>query len=124
MTHLRDRQLIIFSQLVTFFQSSPADLRRNGGNGGEEDRDAWAVRAKHRLRSGMPSSIANGETATASKWSAIRAALSKISGFGKAIGSNFAVFKAWWDGLEWWQKLPVNAIAPGLTAIDIWNALH
>ncbi|MFE6912271.1 hypothetical protein [Streptomyces erythrochromogenes] len=68
--------------------------------------------------------IANGETAGASKWSAIRAALSKISGFGKAIGGKLSDFQKWWNGLAWWQKLPVTAISPTLTAVEIWNALH
>jgi succinate dehydrogenase/fumarate reductase flavoprotein subunit len=68
--------------------------------------------------------IASGEAAGASKWSAIRAALSKIGGFGKAIGGKFSDFQKWWDGLKWWQKLPVTAISPTLTAVEIWNALH
>lgn len=68
--------------------------------------------------------IANGEVAAASRWSAIRAALSKIGGFTKAIGGKYSDFQKWWDGLKWWQKLPVTAISPSLTALEIYNALH
>ncbi|MFJ3861612.1 hypothetical protein ACIPRL_35985 [Streptomyces sp. NPDC090085] len=68
--------------------------------------------------------VANGESAAANRWSLIRTALSKISGFGKAIAGNFNTFKAWWDGLAWWQKLPITAIEPTITAWTIWEALH
>ncbi|MFD6890436.1 hypothetical protein [Streptomyces sp. NPDC059957] len=68
--------------------------------------------------------VANGEVGVANRWKAIKAALSKIGGFSKAIGGKFSDFKKWWDGLKWWQKLPVTAISPTLTAIEIWNALH
>ncbi|WP_307665626.1 hypothetical protein [Streptomyces sp. V1I1] len=68
--------------------------------------------------------IASGELAAASKWSAIRAAFSKVGGFARAIGGKFSTFKKWYDELSWWQKAPLRAITPGLTLLDIYNALH
>ncbi|MER7666798.1 hypothetical protein [Streptomyces sp. NPDC096193] len=68
--------------------------------------------------------IASGEFAAASKWSAIRAAFSKVGGFAKAIAGKYSTFKKWYDGLSWWQKAPLRAITPGLTILDIYNALH
>ncbi|MFD8149546.1 hypothetical protein ACFV28_02155 [Streptomyces sp. NPDC059720] len=68
--------------------------------------------------------IASGEFSAASKWSAIRAAFSKIGGFAKAIGGKFSDFQKWYNGLSWWQKAPIKAITPGLTLLEIYNALH
>ncbi|MFF3289285.1 hypothetical protein [Streptomyces sp. NPDC003023] len=68
--------------------------------------------------------IASGEFSAASKWSAIRAAFSKVGGFAKAVGGKFSTFKKWYDGLTWYQKLPLRAVTPGLTLVDIYNALH
>ncbi|MFG3285341.1 hypothetical protein [Streptomyces sp. NPDC048111] len=68
--------------------------------------------------------IAGGEFTAASKWSAIRAAFSKVGGFAKAIGGKYSDFKKWYDGLSWWVKAPLAAVSPGLTILDIYNALH
>lgn len=68
--------------------------------------------------------IANGESSAASKWSAIRAAFSKVGGFAKAIAGKYSDFKKWYDGLSWYAKLPLQAVTPGLTLLDIYNALH
>ncbi|MFJ3277836.1 hypothetical protein [Streptomyces halstedii] len=68
--------------------------------------------------------IANGEVVAASKWSAIRAAFSKVGGFGKAIAGKYSDFKKWYDGLSWWVRAPLAAISPGLTLLEIYNALH
>ncbi|WP_425907757.1 hypothetical protein [Streptomyces sp. DT195] len=68
--------------------------------------------------------IISGELSAASKWTAIRAAFSKVGGFAKAIAGKYSVFKAWYDNLSWWQKAPLKAITPGLTLLDIYNALH
>lgn len=68
--------------------------------------------------------IANGELSAASKWSAIRAAFSKVGGFAKAIGGKFSDFKKWYDGLSWWVRAPLAAVSPGLTLLEIYNALH
>ncbi|GAA2955477.1 MULTISPECIES: hypothetical protein [Streptomyces] len=68
--------------------------------------------------------IANGEVSAASKWSAIKAAFSKVGGFAKAIGGKFSDFKKWYDGLSWWVRAPLAAISPGLTLLEIYNALH
>ncbi|MFF9393512.1 hypothetical protein [Streptomyces griseoluteus] len=68
--------------------------------------------------------IASGELSAASKWTAIRAAFSKVGGFARAIAGKYSQFKAWYDGLSWWQKAPLKAITPGLTLLDIYNALH
>ncbi|MFJ9078208.1 hypothetical protein ACIRO3_23670 [Streptomyces sp. NPDC102278] len=68
--------------------------------------------------------IANGEASAASKWSAIRAAFSKVGGFAKAIGGKYSDFKKWYDGLSWWVRAPLAAISPGLTLLEIYNALR
>ncbi|MFG2566187.1 hypothetical protein ACGFR6_12175 [Streptomyces sp. NPDC048567] len=68
--------------------------------------------------------IANGEVAAASKWSAIRAAFSKVGGFAKAIAGKYSDFKKWYDGLSWWVRAPLVAVSPGLTLLEIYNALH
>ncbi|MEU3501735.1 hypothetical protein ABZ726_13475 [Streptomyces hundungensis] len=68
--------------------------------------------------------IASGEFTAASKWSAIRAAFSKVGGFAKAIAGKYSDFKKWYDGLSWWVKAPLAAVSPGLTILDIYNALH
>lgn len=68
--------------------------------------------------------IANGEASAASRWTAIKAAFSKVGGFAKAIGGKFSDFKKWYDGLSWYAKLPLQAVTPGLTLWDIYNALH
>jgi len=68
--------------------------------------------------------IANGEVVAASKWSAIRAAFSKVGGFAKAIAGKYSDFKKWYDGLSWWVRAPLAAISPGLTLLEIYNALH
>lgn len=67
--------------------------------------------------------IASGERARIN-WSAIRGALSKIGGFANAIAGKYARFKEWYDGLSWVAKLPIRALTPGLTLLDIYNALH
>lgn len=68
--------------------------------------------------------IVAGEASAASKWSAIRAAFSKVGGFAKAIGGKFSDFKAWYEGLSWWVRAPLSAISPGLTLLEIYNALR
>ncbi|MGW4724204.1 hypothetical protein [Streptomyces sp. S1] len=68
--------------------------------------------------------IAAGEAATASRWKAIKEAFSKVSGFGKAIAGKYSDFKAWYDGLSWWQKAPLRAITPGMALLDIYNMLR
>ncbi|MYW09964.1 hypothetical protein GT034_16615 [Streptomyces sp. SID2563] len=68
--------------------------------------------------------IAKGEVVAASKWSAIRAAFSKVGGFAKAIAGKYSDFKKWYDGLSWWVRAPLAAISPGLTLLEIYNALH
>ncbi|MFD7558892.1 hypothetical protein ACFV9E_30710 [Streptomyces sp. NPDC059835] len=68
--------------------------------------------------------IVAGEASAASKWSAIRAAFSKVGGFGKAIGGKFSDFKKWYDGLSWWVRAPLAAVSPGLTLLEIYNALR
>jgi hypothetical protein len=69
--------------------------------------------------------IASGERAQARvSWSAIRAAFSRIAGFARAIAGTYTKFKEWYDALSWWQKAPLRAITPGLTLLDIYNALH
>ncbi|MGW7441552.1 hypothetical protein [Streptomyces sp. NPDC054849] len=68
--------------------------------------------------------IANGEASAASRWSAIRAAFSKVGGFAKAIAGKYSDFKKWYDGLSWWAKVPLRAVMPGLTLLDVYNALH
>ncbi|MCX5381850.1 hypothetical protein [Streptomyces sp. NBC_00083] len=68
--------------------------------------------------------IANGDFTAASKWSAIKAAFSKVGGFAKAIAGKYSDFKKWYDGLSWWVKAPLAAVSPGLTILDIYNALH
>ncbi|QNP71437.1 hypothetical protein IAG44_19685 [Streptomyces roseirectus] len=70
------------------------------------------------------SRIADGKVAAASKWSAIRAAFSKVSGFGKAIAGKYSDFQKWYDGLPLLVRLPLAAISPGLTLLEIYNALH
>ncbi len=68
--------------------------------------------------------IANGEASAASRWAAIRAAFSKVGGFAKAIAGKYSDFKKWYDGLSWWAKVPLRAVMPGLTLLDVYNALH
>ncbi|MFJ2405431.1 hypothetical protein ACIOUE_29480 [Streptomyces xanthochromogenes] len=68
--------------------------------------------------------IASGDFTAASKWTAIKAAFSKVGGFAKAIGGKYSDFKKWYDGLSWWVKAPLAAVSPGLTILDIYNALH
>ncbi|MFF3978400.1 hypothetical protein [Streptomyces sp. NPDC001828] len=68
--------------------------------------------------------IANGDFTAASKWSVIKAAFSKVGGFAKAIAGKYSDFKKWYDGLSWWVKAPLAAVSPGLTILDIYNALH
>ncbi|WP_328299844.1 hypothetical protein OG389_20065 [Streptomyces sp. NBC_00435] len=68
--------------------------------------------------------VANGEASAASRWSAIRTAFSKVGGFAKAIAGKYGDFKKWYDGLSWYAKLPLQAVTPGLTLLDIYNALH
>jgi len=69
--------------------------------------------------------IASGERAEARiSWSAIRAAFSRVAGFARAIAGTYTKFKEWYDALSWWQKAPLRAITPGLTLLDIYNALH
>lgn len=68
--------------------------------------------------------IVNGEASAASKWSAIKAAFSKVGGFAKAIAGKYSDFKKWYDGLSWWVRAPLAAISPGLTLLEIYNALH
>jgi hypothetical protein len=68
--------------------------------------------------------IAAGQAAAASKWDAIRAAFSKVGGFARAIGGKFSDFKKWYDGLHWLVRAPLAAISPGLTLLEIYNALR
>ncbi|MEU6082763.1 hypothetical protein [Streptomyces sp. NPDC047108] len=68
--------------------------------------------------------MANGQFSAASKWSAIRAAFSRVGGFAKAIGGKFSDFKKWYDGLSWWVRAPLAAVSPGLTLLEIYNALR
>ncbi|MFJ8012751.1 hypothetical protein [Streptomyces sp. NPDC096339] len=68
--------------------------------------------------------IVAGEASAASKWSAIRAAFSKVGGFAKAIGGKYSDFKKWYDGLSWWVRAPLAAVSPGLTLLEIYNALR
>jgi hypothetical protein len=68
--------------------------------------------------------IADGEFSAASKWSVIKAAFSKVGGFAKAIAGKYSDFKKWYDGLSWWVKAPLQAVSPGLTILEIYNALH
>ncbi|GGK63602.1 hypothetical protein GCM10010094_25530 [Streptomyces flaveus] len=68
--------------------------------------------------------IASGEAAAASKWDAIRAAFKKVGGFARAIAGKYSDFKKWYDGLSWWVRAPLAAISPGLTLLEIYNALH
>ncbi|KND34501.1 hypothetical protein [Streptomyces acidiscabies] len=70
------------------------------------------------------SQIADGKVAAASKWSAIRAAFSKVSGFGRAIAGKYSDFKKWYDDLPLLVRLPLAAVSPGLTLLEIYNALH
>ncbi|WCN06828.1 hypothetical protein [Streptomyces sp. M92] len=68
--------------------------------------------------------VAGGQYAAAGKWGAIKAAFSKIGGFAKAIKGKYSDFKKWYDGLSWWVKAPLKAITPGLTLLEIYNALR
>ncbi|MBQ1100256.1 hypothetical protein KBY55_30370 [Streptomyces sp. b94] len=68
--------------------------------------------------------VADGQYAAAGKWGAIKAAFSKIGGFAKAIKGKYSDFKKWYDGLSWWVKAPLKAITPGLTLLEIYNALR
>jgi hypothetical protein len=68
--------------------------------------------------------VADGQYAAAGKWGAIKAAFSKIGGFAKAIKGKYGDFKKWYDGLSWWVKAPLKAITPGLTLLEIYNALR
>ncbi|MFJ8147080.1 hypothetical protein ACIQ8D_14360 [Streptomyces sp. NPDC096094] len=68
--------------------------------------------------------VADGQYAAAGKWSAIKAAFSKVGGFAKAIKGKYSDFKKWYDGLSWWVKAPLKAITPGLTLLEIYNALR
>ncbi|MFB7085567.1 hypothetical protein [Streptomyces sp. NPDC056296] len=68
--------------------------------------------------------VADGQYAAAGKWGAIKAAFSKIGGFAKAIKGKYSDFKKWYDGLSWWVKAPIKAITPGLTLLEIYNALR
>ncbi|MFG2193546.1 hypothetical protein [Streptomyces sp. NPDC048639] len=68
--------------------------------------------------------IVTGKLSAASKWSAIKAAFSRVGGFAKAIGGKFSDFKKWYDGLSWWVRAPLAAVSPGLTLLEIYNALR
>ncbi|MFE0803010.1 hypothetical protein [Streptomyces sp. NPDC058812] len=68
--------------------------------------------------------VADGQYAAAGKWGAIKAAFSKVGGFAKAIKGKYSDFKKWYDGLSWWVKAPLKAITPGLTLLEIYNALR
>ncbi|MGW0364403.1 hypothetical protein [Streptomyces sp. NPDC002990] len=68
--------------------------------------------------------IAAGEAATASRWAAIKAAFSKVGGFAKAIAGKYSDFKKWYDGLPWYARAPLAAVSPGLTLLEIYNAMH
>ncbi len=58
------------------------------------------------------------------KWDIIAAAFSKVKGFSKAVGGKYSDFKKWYDGLPLYVKLPLQAVSPTLTLLEIYNALH
>ncbi|WP_392839636.1 hypothetical protein [Streptomyces sp. LN500] len=68
--------------------------------------------------------IASGEVSAASKWSVIKAAFQKVGGFAKAIAGKYSDFKKWYEGLPWYARAPLAAVSPGLTLLEIYNALH
>ncbi|MCX4851831.1 hypothetical protein [Streptomyces sp. NBC_00893] len=68
--------------------------------------------------------IASGEVSAASRWSVIKAAFKKVGGFAKAIAGKYSDFKKWYDGLPWYARAPLAAVSPGLTLLEIYNALH
>ena len=55
---------------------------------------------------------------------AYSAAVKKVGGFAKAIAGKYSDFKKWYDALPWYAKAPLAAVSPGLTLLDIYNALH
>ncbi|MHC0432384.1 hypothetical protein ACX6XY_19695 [Streptomyces sp. O3] len=68
--------------------------------------------------------IASGQVTPASKWDLIWKAFSKVKGFAKAVAGSYKTFKAWYNDLSWWQKLPLRAVMPGMTLWDIYQHFH
>lgn len=66
-------------------------------------------------------SIANGEAAAAGKFDGLVKLLQKVPGFAKAVGGKFSDFKAWYDGLAWYWKAPLQAANVGANLYGIWQ---
>ncbi|AXE27930.1 hypothetical protein C0216_31005 (plasmid) [Streptomyces globosus] len=65
--------------------------------------------------------IANGESATAGKLDPLINLLKKVPGFFNAVGKNFSAFQAWYNGLSWYWKAPLQAAGVAGNLYTIWE---
>ncbi|MER6199963.1 hypothetical protein ABT234_21655 [Streptomyces sp. NPDC001586] len=68
--------------------------------------------------------VANGETAAAGKWGAIKKLFEKIPGAAKAVRGSYDDFAKWYKALDWKWKLPLQAAGLGGDIFTLWQMFH
>ncbi|MEV7416520.1 hypothetical protein [Streptomyces sp. NPDC089919] len=70
-------------------------------------------------------SIANGTAPQAyGKLDALLKLLKKVKGFASAVAKKYDAFKAWYNGLPWYIKGPLQAAGVGYNLYDIWSLFN
>lgn len=65
--------------------------------------------------------VANGETAAADRWAAIKKLFQKIPGAAKAVRGSYDDFLKWYKALDWKWKAPLMAAGLGSDLYTLWQ---